>query len=359
MDWAMPLQGTLAAVAIEATNGWRWVWRELSARGFDVRLVDPAQAKALRGRIKRAKTDRLDARWLCVLLAKEMLPESWLPPAEIQTLRDQTRLRKALAEDRIRWAQRLHALLTHEGWPCQRARLLTVEGRRWVMSLSLSPAARAQVGSSPAIDRGARERTARARDRAAALRPQRSALHRLADDLRCRADPRLSPARRTRRSRALPPRPVRRSVLRASIRSSTSRARQDAAATSPSTTHPCCGGRSSKPLSTPSVPTAPIAASTRRLRHAPAASAPCLPSRARSAAAPTTSSTNSRRKPLERNPRDDRARHQGPTARRSLPHAPTFDSAYLPVLDWNELRQPRSDLPRRTARAGPSHIGRK
>jgi transposase len=57
-DWAMPLQGTLAAVAIEATNGWRWAWRELSALGFDVRLVDPAQAKALRGPIKRAKTDR-------------------------------------------------------------------------------------------------------------------------------------------------------------------------------------------------------------------------------------------------------------------------------------------------------------
>ena len=58
-NWAMPLQGRLAAVAIEATTGWRWVWRELSARGFDVRLVDPAQAKALRGRIKRAKTDRV------------------------------------------------------------------------------------------------------------------------------------------------------------------------------------------------------------------------------------------------------------------------------------------------------------
>src|SRR5207247_449419 len=144
-DWAMPLQGRLPAVAIEATTGWRWVWRELSARGFDVRLVDPAQAKALRGRIKRAKTDRLDARWLCLLLAKEMLPESWLPAAEIQALRDQTRLRKALAEDRTRWAQRLHALLTHEGWSCQRARLLTVEGRRWVAALSLSPAARAQV----------------------------------------------------------------------------------------------------------------------------------------------------------------------------------------------------------------------
>ena len=74
-DWAMPLQGRVAAVAIEATNGWRWVWRELSIRGFDVRLVDAAQAKALRGRIKRAKTDRLDARWLCVFYCASSL--SW------------------------------------------------------------------------------------------------------------------------------------------------------------------------------------------------------------------------------------------------------------------------------------------
>jgi hypothetical protein len=43
-DWAMPLQGKLTAVAIEATTRWRWMWRELSALGFDVRLVDPAQA---------------------------------------------------------------------------------------------------------------------------------------------------------------------------------------------------------------------------------------------------------------------------------------------------------------------------
>jgi hypothetical protein len=27
-DWAMPLQGRLAAVAIEATTAWRWVWHE-------------------------------------------------------------------------------------------------------------------------------------------------------------------------------------------------------------------------------------------------------------------------------------------------------------------------------------------
>ena len=81
-DWAMTVRGRAAAVAIEATTGWRWVWRELSALGFDVRLVDPGELKARRGHSRRAKTDRLDARWLVLLLAKEMLPESWLPPAE-------------------------------------------------------------------------------------------------------------------------------------------------------------------------------------------------------------------------------------------------------------------------------------
>jgi hypothetical protein len=54
-------------------------------------------------------------------------------------------LRKALAEDRTRWAQRLHALLTHEGWSSERGRLLTKQGKRWVAALQLQPAVRSQV----------------------------------------------------------------------------------------------------------------------------------------------------------------------------------------------------------------------
>jgi transposase len=146
-DWAMQWQGRLAAVAIEATTGWRWVARELQARGFEVHLVDPGRASALRGRRRQPKTDRLDARWLALLLARQLLSqcEAWLPPAEIQRLRDRTRLRKALAGDRTGWAQRLHALLAHEGWPCSRGRLLTAEGCRWVAALELDPHVRAQV----------------------------------------------------------------------------------------------------------------------------------------------------------------------------------------------------------------------
>jgi hypothetical protein len=40
------------------------VWRELVANGFDVRLAEPVQTRALLGHRRSAKTDRLDARWL-------------------------------------------------------------------------------------------------------------------------------------------------------------------------------------------------------------------------------------------------------------------------------------------------------
>src|SRR6266702_1994947 len=115
--WAEQWRGRVAAVAIEATTGWRWVWRELVDRGFEGRL------------------------------AKEMLPESWIPPTQIQELRDRTRLRKALAEDRRRWGQRLHAYLLHEGWPCSRSNLLRPPGLRWPAALQLSEHARLQVDS--------------------------------------------------------------------------------------------------------------------------------------------------------------------------------------------------------------------
>jgi transposase len=144
-QWLAEWDGKLDAVALEATTGWRWVARELQSRGIEVRLTDAGQASALQGNRKRAKNDRLDARWLVVLLARDMLPGAWMAPEEIQRLRDRTRLRKALTDDHTRWAQRLHAILVHEGWACSRGSLLTASGRRWVAAIRLHPGARAQV----------------------------------------------------------------------------------------------------------------------------------------------------------------------------------------------------------------------
>jgi transposase len=150
-QWLAQWDGKLDAVALEATTGWRWVARELQSRGIEVRLTDAGQASALQGNRKRAKNDRLDARWLVVLLARDMLPGAWMAPEEIQRLRDRTRLRKALTDDHTRWAQRLHAILVHEGWACSRGSLLTASGRRWVAAIRLHPGARAQVEAMLAV----------------------------------------------------------------------------------------------------------------------------------------------------------------------------------------------------------------
>ncbi|MBA2443528.1 MAG: transposase [Rubrobacter sp.] len=69
-----------AAIAVEATTGWRYVVEELRRAGIEPHLAEPAKTKSLQGRKKRAKTDRLDAGHLRELLVIDRLPESWIPP---------------------------------------------------------------------------------------------------------------------------------------------------------------------------------------------------------------------------------------------------------------------------------------
>jgi len=59
----------------------------------------------------RPKTDKLDAVWLAKLNERGMLRPSFIPPVEIRQLRDYTRLRVDLVEDRTRHKQRVEKLL--------------------------------------------------------------------------------------------------------------------------------------------------------------------------------------------------------------------------------------------------------
>ena len=59
----------------------------------------------------RPKTDKLDAVWLAKLNERGMLRPSFIPPAEIRQLRDYTRLRSDLTQERSRHVQRLEKLL--------------------------------------------------------------------------------------------------------------------------------------------------------------------------------------------------------------------------------------------------------
>jgi transposase len=132
------------AFALEATTGWRFVVEELQRAGIEAHLAEPAETKALRGRKKRAKTDRLDARHLRELLLIGRLPESWIPPEHIQELRTLVRLRKSLLEDRTAWQQRIHAQLFHNGYP-QEMNLLARESRERLERLEVPPSARKMV----------------------------------------------------------------------------------------------------------------------------------------------------------------------------------------------------------------------
>jgi len=95
-------KGVGLEVALEATTGWRFVVEELQRVGAEVHLAEPAEAAALKGKKKRAKTDWADARHLRELLLIGRLPESWIPPAHILDLRARVRTRHALpSADRV------------------------------------------------------------------------------------------------------------------------------------------------------------------------------------------------------------------------------------------------------------------
>ena len=50
------------AFAVEGCTGWRFVVEEMLAAGVEAHLAEPADTATQRGRKKRAKTDRTDAR---------------------------------------------------------------------------------------------------------------------------------------------------------------------------------------------------------------------------------------------------------------------------------------------------------
>jgi transposase len=76
------------------------VVEEITAAGFVAHLAEPAETQTRRGRKKRAKTDRSDARLQRELLARGELPESWIPPTVVLEWRERTRLYKSLLDQR-------------------------------------------------------------------------------------------------------------------------------------------------------------------------------------------------------------------------------------------------------------------
>jgi len=100
-------------VAMEATSDyWKPVFYRMEAHGLNVIVVNAKHFKHVPG---RPKTDKLDAQWLARLASKGMLRASFIPPADIRRLRDLTRDRADLVDQRNGNKNRVEKLLEDAG----------------------------------------------------------------------------------------------------------------------------------------------------------------------------------------------------------------------------------------------------
>lgn len=107
MDWLSEWEVT--TVAIESTGEyWKPVFNLLEGN-FEVILVNAKHVKQVPGR----KTDVKDAEWLAELLSYGLLKASYIPAKPQRDLRDLTRHRVKLVQERARIVNRLQKVLEH------------------------------------------------------------------------------------------------------------------------------------------------------------------------------------------------------------------------------------------------------
>ena len=95
------------AVAMESTGVyWKPVWNVLEGH-FPLLLANPYHMKNIPGR----KTDQKDSEWIADLMAHGLLRPSFVPPRDIQQLRDLTRYRVKLVGEMNRAVNRIHKVL--------------------------------------------------------------------------------------------------------------------------------------------------------------------------------------------------------------------------------------------------------
>jgi len=147
-DWLVKQQVPIAAM--ESTGVYWWpVWNLLEDR-LKLMLVNPRQTKQAPGR----KTDVRDGRWIAQLLSCGLLSPSFVPPKPQRELRDLTRGRSSLLQDKARVANRLQKILEQANIKLASVAtdVLGVSGRAMIRALidgTLTPEQMAELARHP------------------------------------------------------------------------------------------------------------------------------------------------------------------------------------------------------------------
>src|SRR6516165_6893892 len=120
--------------AMESTGVYWWpVYHALAGAGIEVCVCNAAHMRNVPGR----KTDLRDCQWIAELHEYGLLRSSFIPAAEVAALRQRTRYRKKLIEQRISEGQRLTKVLEDAGIKIDSVAsdLLGVSGRAMIEAL--------------------------------------------------------------------------------------------------------------------------------------------------------------------------------------------------------------------------------
>ncbi len=136
---------------MESCIAWPHVYDLMADLVDEVQLAHPLAAKYLAW--DRIKTDRLDARALALLLRGDLVPQAYLPPAEIREARNLVRHRLTLLHQRVACKNSVHFLLFRTGHRRPVSDLFGRRGRSWLEGLPLGRVDDAMLGQKlEAID---------------------------------------------------------------------------------------------------------------------------------------------------------------------------------------------------------------
>src|SRR2546425_1344938 len=130
-DWLVASGVTL--VGMESTGVyWKPIYYLLES-DLECWLLNAQHLRNVPGR----KTDVKDAEWICQLVEHGLVRPSFVPPPPIRELRDLTRYRTALIQERTREVQRLHKVLEDAGVKLSSvaSHVLGVSGRLMIEAL--------------------------------------------------------------------------------------------------------------------------------------------------------------------------------------------------------------------------------
>ena len=130
-EFLKPFHPAETKIAIEACGFWRSCHFMLRSLGFEATLANPLKCHQI---VKDKKTDKVDSKVLADLLRINYLPSVYLPSDDIISLRDLTRHRCMLADERRRIQVRLKSYLRREGIEYKDA-VWNKKGIAWLASL--------------------------------------------------------------------------------------------------------------------------------------------------------------------------------------------------------------------------------